>query len=232
MLRSMSKIVAIHVFSYSIAYAAHFNTGSATPTQALIDELNKACEQVDNGSSIIVEGHTDTRGGNEYNLRLSKDRAESVKMFLLEKCQNKPKEIRTVGFGKMYPVSDKHEDNRRVVLHIYGEKIKTIYIAESGTKQEEAKAVAVSVPKEEPKPREEHVKVNKERHYLSLIGTVGSAAHISAQSNNDSARVVLTRGMDMGVLYQYKPEDSPLFLGVGGTFFYPMLMFSMGLELE
>lgn len=231
MIKKISIIILMHLVSASLAFAsAHFETGSAKPTEALITELMSACSKIDSDSSLIIEGHTDTRGGSEYNLRLSKDRADSVKMFLLEKCDKKPKEIKTIGFGKLYPVSEKHEDNRRVVLHIYGEKIKTIYIAESGTKEENredtsSKAIAVSVDK----PKEE---TDEDKHYLSLLVTAGSSYRLSTTSNTNSASVSLQRGADAGLQYQYKPKDTRLLLGIGATFFDPMLLLSIGLDMR
>lgn len=51
---------------------------------------------------ITVEGHTDERGGREYNLALGQKRAEAVKQRLLLLGAKEP-QIETVSFGKEKP---------------------------------------------------------------------------------------------------------------------------------
>lgn len=67
---------------------------------------------------IRIEGHTDNVGKAEDLLRLSEDRAEAIKTFLVEKGIDK-KRITTVGYGPKYPLNDNSTDelrsqNRRV----------------------------------------------------------------------------------------------------------------------
>jgi len=54
------------------------------------------------GRRITVEGHTDERGGREYNLALGQKRAEAVKQRLLLMGAKEP-QIETVSFGKEKP---------------------------------------------------------------------------------------------------------------------------------
>lgn len=64
--------------------------------------------------SLIIEGHTDTRGSDAYNLALSQRRARSVQNYLQSKgVRNRTK---AVGYGEKYPVYDKDSLNRRVVF--------------------------------------------------------------------------------------------------------------------
>ncbi|MEQ1636202.1 MAG: OmpA family protein [Methylococcales bacterium] len=66
---------------------------------------------------FIVEGHTDAVGGNTYNKILSKERADSVKLFLTDKYHIAPARLQIIGKGKSNLLDRKHpesEVNRRV----------------------------------------------------------------------------------------------------------------------
>ncbi len=70
--------------------------------------------------AIHIEGHTDSVGTDEYNLQLSRKRAESVRNYLLSKGIA-PERIAIFGFGSSMPVaSNKTEEgralNRRVEI--------------------------------------------------------------------------------------------------------------------
>ena len=70
---------------------------------------------------IIVEGHTDGSGGADYNLRLSRDRAETVARYLKPRTSNDKLSYR--GFGADRPISgnetrEGRQKNRRVEIII------------------------------------------------------------------------------------------------------------------
>jgi outer membrane protein OmpA-like peptidoglycan-associated protein len=74
-------------------------------------------------NKILVEGHTDSVGSDEYNLKLSKLRAEEVKKFLVENGIEEER-IEAKGYGKSKPIaSNKTEQgraqNRRVEILIF-----------------------------------------------------------------------------------------------------------------
>ena len=79
------------------------------------------------GLKIQVEGHTDSIGTEEYNQRLSEQRADTVRDYLV--AQGVPNMTLTaVGFGKSRPVASNDSDagrqqNRRVELVVSGEPI-------------------------------------------------------------------------------------------------------------
>jgi outer membrane protein OmpA-like peptidoglycan-associated protein len=79
------------------------------------------------GLRIQVEGHTDSVGGDEYNMRLSEQRAGSVRDYLT--AQGVPSAmVSAVGFGKTQPVAGNEtaagrQQNRRVELVVSGEPI-------------------------------------------------------------------------------------------------------------
>ena len=72
------------------------------------------------GKRMVVEGHTDERGGSEYNLALGQKRANAVakSLTLLGASEG---QVEAVSFGKERPVSDGHDEgawakNRRAEL--------------------------------------------------------------------------------------------------------------------
>jgi outer membrane protein OmpA-like peptidoglycan-associated protein len=77
------------------------------------------------GLRIEVEGHTDSVGGDEYNMKLSENRADAVRTYLVD--QGVARESVTArGFGKTTPVADNstaagRQMNRRVELVVSGE---------------------------------------------------------------------------------------------------------------
>jgi outer membrane protein OmpA-like peptidoglycan-associated protein len=77
------------------------------------------------GLRIAIEGYTDSVGGDEYNMRLSENRAKAVREFLV--AENLSAEAVTAqGFGKSNPVADNssasgRQMNRRVQLVVSGD---------------------------------------------------------------------------------------------------------------
>lgn len=73
---------------------------------------------------ITVEGHTDSFGGDEQNLRLSQERAEAVRQYLLANMRLDASLVDAIGYGEAQPVAsnDTQEGrakNRRtdIVIH-------------------------------------------------------------------------------------------------------------------
>ncbi|MCP4717725.1 MAG: peptidoglycan-associated lipoprotein Pal, partial [Deltaproteobacteria bacterium] len=56
------------------------------------------------GKQILVEGHCDERGTNEYNLALGERRANSAKKYLVQLGVS-PKRIATISYGEERPVA-------------------------------------------------------------------------------------------------------------------------------
>lgn len=72
---------------------------------------------------IELQGHTDNQGDFDLNLKLSKDRAEVIKKFLIEKGIAKDR-IKTKGFGSTMPIANNANEltrskNRRVELVVW-----------------------------------------------------------------------------------------------------------------
>jgi OOP family OmpA-OmpF porin len=73
-------------------------------------------------SKVDVEGHTDSRGTDKYNQKLSERRANAVKKYLVDKGE-KSDRITAVGKGEAEPIADNKTDkgrfeNRRVEVLI------------------------------------------------------------------------------------------------------------------
>ncbi|MGH9614216.1 MAG: OmpA family protein [Bryobacteraceae bacterium] len=76
------------------------------------------------GLKLAVEGYTDSVGGDEYNMKLSDNRSNSVRGYLITQGID-PGNITSQGFGKADPVADNSTSagrklNRRVQLVVSG----------------------------------------------------------------------------------------------------------------
>lgn len=74
-------------------------------------------------ASVLIEGHADRRGTEEFNLALSQRRAETVRTFLLDCCQLDPARLEARGFGESVPLAPGDSPtalalNRRVEFRI------------------------------------------------------------------------------------------------------------------
>ena len=75
-------------------------------------------------SEIVIEGHTDSFGAEEYNLDLSRQRARSVKQWLVDNAGIAPARITIVGHGKRNLIApaegsiEEQQINRRVEITI------------------------------------------------------------------------------------------------------------------
>jgi outer membrane protein OmpA-like peptidoglycan-associated protein len=79
------------------------------------------------GLKIQLEGHTDSIGSDQYNMKLSEQRANAVRDYLIEK-RVRSSGVTAVGFGKANPVASNtteagRQRNRRVEMVVSGEPI-------------------------------------------------------------------------------------------------------------
>ncbi len=56
-------------------------------------------------SKTVLEGHTDSKGDDNYNLKLSKKRADSVKQWLVKNSSLSGASLVAVGYGEKKPVA-------------------------------------------------------------------------------------------------------------------------------
>ncbi|UII33169.1 OmpA family protein [Fulvivirga ulvae] len=104
-------------------YGIYFNTDKSnvkTESYPLIGEIAKMLN--DNPAiKILIEGHTDSQGDDNYNLSLSQKRAEEVAKILTTEYKVSSTQLESKGYGETRPVGDNstadgRAKNRRVEL--------------------------------------------------------------------------------------------------------------------
>ncbi len=101
----------------------YFDSGKSTIKPASAPELAAIGEALKSDPSLKLEvrGHTDNVGTQNFNLRLSRDRAEAVRRYVTEKFGISPERLSAAGYGPTRPVADNatqegRAQNRRVEL--------------------------------------------------------------------------------------------------------------------
>lgn len=96
-----------------------FDFDSAKVKPGAYAEIERVANVLNNypDTRMRVEGHTDTRGSDSYNMELSQRRADSVKAILVQRGVN-PARIDTIGYGESQPISSSDAANRRVSIVI------------------------------------------------------------------------------------------------------------------
>jgi outer membrane protein OmpA-like peptidoglycan-associated protein len=87
-------------------------------SEQAVEELAKALSDPSlKGSTFMVAGHTDAKGGEGYNQQLSERRADTIKKVLSEEFGINGSDLVTVGYGKSRPKNEREPmdpSNRRV----------------------------------------------------------------------------------------------------------------------
>lgn len=101
--------------------SANFVSGRSEVGQNAYPVLGKVKELISGvgAEDILIEGHTDITGSKEVNMKLSKERAESVAAYLKNNTEVSPELIKTEGFGFDKPLAPNNTkqgraQNRRV----------------------------------------------------------------------------------------------------------------------
>ncbi len=97
------------------------STAISPQMRAVLDDVSASMVQYPN-SLVDVMGHTDSTGSEQYNLDLSRRRAESVSNFLVSRGVARAR-IESLGYGEQYPIADNTTEdgraqNRRVEIRI------------------------------------------------------------------------------------------------------------------
>ncbi|WP_304064345.1 OmpA family protein [Pedobacter glucosidilyticus] len=101
-----------------------FDLGKSTIRSVSYPTLNKvAALLVEKNFSLKLAGHTDNTGSMELNLRLSKERAEAVKAYLVSQGVNASR-IEATGYGPNQPIASNataagRQENRRVEFTLF-----------------------------------------------------------------------------------------------------------------
>ena len=90
--------------------------------KAQLDDLALLLKQFPD-QSIVIDGHTDSTGGEESNLRIGLQRAESVKEYLVQRHGIDPTRISTNSYGSSRPVASNdtqegRDKNRRAEIYL------------------------------------------------------------------------------------------------------------------
>ncbi len=102
-----------------------FDSGKSVIKPAAFSLLAKVQQaiQVFPDSDIAVEGHTDSFGADEFNQKLSQQRAEAVRFYVVTNMAVDPAAITATGFGESRPIANNESNegrakNRRIDLVI------------------------------------------------------------------------------------------------------------------
>jgi outer membrane protein OmpA-like peptidoglycan-associated protein/ABC-type amino acid transport substrate-binding protein len=104
----------------------YFESNSAKmslDSRAVVDEIASFMRAYEN-TVVDIEGNTDSTGSRELNMGLSRERAEAVKSYLMEKHGYPASRMRTKGNGPDNPVDSNatpegREKNRRTDIKVY-----------------------------------------------------------------------------------------------------------------
>jgi outer membrane protein OmpA-like peptidoglycan-associated protein len=115
--------VVVHADRLELRDPIYFDTGKATIkpiSYALLDEVAKTLADHPQLALIEVGVHTDERGADEYNLRITEERAAAVKGYLVAHGVAAAR-IQSRGYGETKPLCSEHNAacwsrNRRVEL--------------------------------------------------------------------------------------------------------------------
>lgn len=209
------------MFSSVVFAGSHFETGSSKPTAELVLELKKVYlekikdKQVD---SVVVEGHTDSRGSDKLNQKLSLARAKAAAQKLIELGVDKAKII-AVGKGESELLSLgqsdlDHSKNRRVVVVV-------------GSNEGESKTVISEHKCPQDIIKEKEVVVQKHKHILSLTVNRSLTDYDVSNPSPNSTRVENRFELAPGIMYQnnitndvYLGVQFDTHKGVGGSIGY------------
>jgi outer membrane protein OmpA-like peptidoglycan-associated protein len=100
----------------------NFDFDKSAIRQEDLDSIDKDVASLDSWGNVNIEvaGHTDSRGSDEYNMKLSQRRADAVRNYLVSKGIAADR-LFAKGYGESQPVADNATDegrfkNRRVEL--------------------------------------------------------------------------------------------------------------------
>lgn len=94
---------------------------------SLLDEVAKVIQENPHVQKVAIEGHASDEGDDQYNLMLSKARAEAVRAYLVQKGVA-PGRLSSTGYGEAKPLvandtPENREKNRRVEFNITKQEV-------------------------------------------------------------------------------------------------------------
>jgi len=121
------EVAAVALVRPAIDLTIYFDFNSAEigpkAVPALV-ELGKALSSdALKGTRFLLAGHTDAKGGEAYNLKLSQRRAEAIKQYMVGQFRVDQGRLLAVGYGKEQPKNAANpmaDENRRVQIVNFG----------------------------------------------------------------------------------------------------------------
>jgi len=137
-----------------------FDTGKSDIKSKYYDEIKKVADFMKENPAVtaMIEGHTDTVGTRNKNIRLSRERAASVKNYLIAKFRIKADRLKSAGYGPDKPIADNatlegRQKNRRVQAVIDTTPKKDAGLQETMEKKAKKKTVKKAVKKKTAKKK-------------------------------------------------------------------------------
>ena len=98
-----------------------FQQGSSSINPKFFPKIGQLAEvlKMFTDYQVRIEGHSDSSGGIDVNLRLTQRRADAFKKYLAEKCGVPPERMIAIGLGEAHPIADNNfrvgrDRNRRI----------------------------------------------------------------------------------------------------------------------
>lgn len=175
-------ILSVLLISFN-SHAEQFKVRSSSLTEEASLSLQRIYEEKIKGKdvSVVIEGHTDSRGSDAYNYKLSLARAQTAAAKLISLGLDKDK-ITIVGKGESELISKRHVENRRIVIVI-----------------DEAK-VACKCPQDI--VREKEIIIKKHKHIVSLVVNRSVTDYDVSHPSSSITRVENRYELTPGIMYQ------------------------------
>jgi outer membrane protein OmpA-like peptidoglycan-associated protein len=108
------------IFALSVPFA--FNSARLQPDAfAALDNIAEGIKLVKLPGDLVIEGHTDAKGGDVYNMKLSVRRAAAVKRYFAQQHGIAPNKLKAIGKGRAEPLNSQNPfapENRRVQFRL------------------------------------------------------------------------------------------------------------------
>jgi outer membrane protein OmpA-like peptidoglycan-associated protein len=100
------SLIVVKKEKIEIKQQVHFATAKANILPDSYELLAQVADAIKSAKikKVLIEGHTDSQGGDAYNMKLSQKRADSVRDHLIDKGGVDPAVLESVGFGETRPI--------------------------------------------------------------------------------------------------------------------------------
>jgi outer membrane protein OmpA-like peptidoglycan-associated protein len=112
------KLVTVTSTKFELKQTVHFEYNTAeikSDSFNLLEQVGKALNDNPQIKKVRIEGHTDDVGGDDYNMKLSRKRAEAVKKHLVDVNGVAAERLVVEGFGKTRPVQQGDDEESRAL---------------------------------------------------------------------------------------------------------------------